>query len=175
MLSVANHSCSSPSLRGELLMGFDDPSWLLAVQVLDGLGGGPRSEPDCMSWSFPRQIDLPPIRSPRETMLPAPSRSSPLPQRQGRGYRSSGRFRRSVTAFCCSRHHPVRRIASPPMGFRSSGASQATRGSPDTAEGHRQKVRQCTGASTASPRLAIDFAVLRFFQQRPDPPFKAAT
>ena len=64
MLSVANHSCSSPSLRAELLMWFDDPSWLLARQVLDGVGGGPRSEPDCMSWSFPRQINLPPIRSP---------------------------------------------------------------------------------------------------------------
>ena len=30
----------------------------------------PRSEPDCMTWSFPRQINLPPIRSPREAMPP---------------------------------------------------------------------------------------------------------
>jgi hypothetical protein len=173
MLSVASHFCSSPSLRGGLVMWFDDPSWLLAVQVLDGVGGGPTSEADCMSWSFPRQVNLPPIRSPREAMPPAPSRSSPLPQRQGRGYRSSGRFRRSVTAFCCSCHQPVRRIASP-LWAPASRASQATRGSPDRAEGHRHKVRNCTGASSAWPRLAIDFAALRFFRQRPDPPFKAA-
>jgi hypothetical protein len=58
----------------------------------------PRYESDCMTWSFPRQINFPPIRSPRDVKSSARSRSSPLPQRQGQGPRSSGRFRQSVTA-----------------------------------------------------------------------------
>ena len=48
-------------LRGEIRSRLTKLQWLFRY---------PRSEPDCMTWSFPRQINLPPIRSPREATPP---------------------------------------------------------------------------------------------------------
>jgi|ERR1700720_4678653 hypothetical protein len=43
--------------RGEIRSPLTKFQWLFRY---------PRSESDCMTWSFPRQINLPPIRSSRE-------------------------------------------------------------------------------------------------------------
>ena len=150
--------------RGEMRSPLTKFKWLFRY---------PRSEPDCMTWLFPRQINLPHSVAARSdaagsiAQLAVATAARPGSPIVG----GVSVFRRFLTAFCCSRHHPVRRIASP-LWAPASRASQATRGSPDRAEGHRHKVRKCTGASSAWPRLAIDFAVLRFFRQRPDPPLK---
>ena len=57
----------------------DRKSWMASA-------AGQRSQPDCVgAGRFRARSTSPPVRSPRDTMLPAPSRGSPLPQRRGRG------------------------------------------------------------------------------------------
>jgi hypothetical protein len=69
-------------------------------------------------------------------------------------------------AYCSLHHSPATHIASP-LRAPALDASQATRGSPDSAERHRQEVRQCTGAKERTDRAPgrLDGALCGFAQQ----------